>query len=194
MRPLRFCKYNESLFVMVDEADENLDDIEGEDGDGEEDGKKKKKLSGRTLVLFIVLPLILVGGLGFGALKFFGGDEEQASNEHQEETPVLQDPTQVTFQDLPEMLVNIRTPDNRSTFLSLKVSLEVNNDQDTDILNAAMPRIEDKFQVYLRELRMEDLTGAAGTQRVKEELLRRVNIAASPVQVNAVLIREMIVQ
>lgn len=178
---------------MADE-EENLEDEDGvEAEEGEEDGKKKK-LAGRTLILFIVLPLIAVAGVGIGVLKFLGGGDEVPKDELAEETPLLQDPTQVVFIDLDEMLVNIRTSDNRSTFLSLKVSLELNKDEDTEMLGTAMPRVRDKFQVYLRELRLEDLAGAAGTQRVKEELLRRVNIAASPVLVNAVLIREMVVQ
>lgn len=177
---------------MADEEDEVRD--EEEEGEGnEEDEGKKKKLSGRTLVLFIVLPLVVISGIGFGALKLFGGGEEPV-DPLAEARPRLQDPTEVVFTELPVMLVNIRTADNRTTFLSLKVSLELDKDEDLSVLNAAMPRIEDKFQVYLRELRLEDLTGAAGTQRVKEELLRRVNIAADPVRVNAVLIREMVVQ
>lgn len=176
---------------MADEED--IED--GQDGEEtEEEGGKKKKLAGRTLILFIVLPLVAVMGIGIGALKIFGGGDEDVGDEMVEAVPKLQDPTEVVFKSLPEMLVNIRTADNRTTFLSLKVSLEFNKEQDESILEAAMPRIEDKFQVYLRELRLEDLTGAAGTQRVKEELLRRVNIAASPVKINAVLIREMVVQ
>lgn len=180
---------------MADEEDIPEENEDEDSEEGEEGGKKKKRLSGRTLTLFIVLPLIAVIGIGIGAMKFLGGGEEKhAEDPMAEDMPRLQDPTEVVFKSLPEILVNIRTADNRTTFLSLKVSLELNKDQDEAILDAAMPRIEDKFQVYLRELRLEDLTGAAGTQRVKEELLRRVNIAANPVKVNAVLIREMVVQ
>lgn len=57
-----------------------------------------------------------------------------------------------------------------------------------------MPRIVDQFQSYLRELRVDDLHGSAGVMRVKEELLRRINIAASPYPVRDVLLKEMIVQ
>ena len=176
---------------MVDEAEDLNEDLE----EGEEGGKKKKKLAGKTLVLFIILPAVAVIALGFGAMKFLGGGKEEAQvAEHQEVTPPLQDPNAVEFIPVEEFLVNIRTNDNRTAYLNMTVTLEVNKGEDTKTLEAAMPRIRDKFQVYLQELRLEDLTGAAGTQRVKEELLRRVNIAASPVQVNAVLIREMVVQ
>jgi flagellar FliL protein len=57
-----------------------------------------------------------------------------------------------------------------------------------------MPRIIDNFQVYLRELRLDDLRGSAGIYRLREELLMRVNTAAQPVHVKDVLFREMLVQ
>ena len=57
-----------------------------------------------------------------------------------------------------------------------------------------LPRIIDNFQVYLRELRVEDLQGAQGVYRLKEELLVRVNAAARPTKINDVLISEMLVQ
>ena len=57
-----------------------------------------------------------------------------------------------------------------------------------------MPRITDQFQAYLRELRLDDLKGSAGVLRLKEELLRRVNVAAAPYKVRDVLLKEMIVQ
>jgi len=57
-----------------------------------------------------------------------------------------------------------------------------------------MPRILDNFQVYLRELRLDDLKGSAGMYRLREELLLRVNAAVQPVQVKDVLFREMLVQ
>ena len=57
-----------------------------------------------------------------------------------------------------------------------------------------MPRIIDNFQVYLRELRVEDLQGSAGMLRLREELMMRVNNAVKPAKVNDVLFKEMLVQ
>ena len=61
-------------------------------------------------------------------------------------------------------------------------------------LAAVMPRIIDNFQVYLRELRVEDLRGSGGIYRLREELLARVNAASAPVRVKDVLFKEMLVQ
>ncbi|MFD0390311.1 flagellar basal body-associated FliL family protein [Tistrella bauzanensis] len=96
--------------------------------------------------------------------------------------------------DLPEMLVNLNTGGKRVSFLKLKVSLELQKQEDVALIEKVMPRIVDSFQVYLREMRVEDLSGSAGIYRLREELLDRVNVAAQPVAVNDVLFREMLVQ
>ena len=61
-------------------------------------------------------------------------------------------------------------------------------------LQVLMPRIVDQFQGYLRELRVDDIKGSAGIMRLKEEMLRRINVAAAPYRVRDVLLKEMIVQ
>jgi flagellar FliL protein len=98
------------------------------------------------------------------------------------------------FYDLPEMLVNINTAGRKRNFLKLRVSLELGDEADINIVESVLPRIVDNFQVYLRELRLEDLQGAAGMYRLREELLTRVNAAVRPAQVRDVLFKEMIVQ
>jgi flagellar FliL protein len=78
--------------------------------------------------------------------------------------------------------------------LKISVSLEIASEKDAPQLEQVMPRIVDNFQVYLRELRIEDLRGSAGLQRLREELLLRVATAAQPVVVKDVLFREMLIQ
>ena len=62
------------------------------------------------------------------------------------------------------------------------------------LLDVVLPRIVDNFQVYLRELRIEDLQGSAGLQRLREELLLRVNASTKTAKVRDVLFKEMLVQ
>lgn len=98
------------------------------------------------------------------------------------------------FLDLPEMLVNLNTGGRKSTFLKIRVSLELKNKDDQARIESLMPRIVDNFQVYLRELRIEDLKGSAGMYRLREELLTRVSAAVSPTTIYDVLFREMLIQ
>ena len=46
----------------------------------------------------------------------------------------------------------------------------------------------------MRELRVNDLEGSAGLYRLREELLRRVNVAVYPAKIDAVLFKDIVVQ
>ncbi|MEO0635571.1 MAG: flagellar basal body-associated FliL family protein [Pseudomonadota bacterium] len=101
---------------------------------------------------------------------------------------------QVTFYELPEMTVNLSTTGPRAQYLKLKVALELSNEALKDRIAPLMPRVVDAFQVYLRELRADDLEGSAGMFRLKDELRKRINTAIAPAQVDAILFQEMLVQ
>lgn len=107
---------------------------------------------------------------------------------------ITEGPDGVTFYTLPDMVVNIQSPDGRPTFLKLKLTLETRDAHVAEQLQAEMPRMQDMFQGFLRELRPEDLAGSAGSFQLRAEILRRVNLIAAPGKVDAVLIEEMLVQ
>jgi len=67
-------------------------------------------------------------------------------------------------------------------------------DQSTaEELNPNLPRLTDMFQMFLRELRPEDLSGSQGGYQLRMEILRRVNLVVAPSKVNSVLIEEMLI-
>ena len=90
--------------------------------------------------------------------------------------------------------MNLSSNGRKASYLKMSVSLELASQLDVARVQAVMPRIIDNFQVYLRELRVEDLKGSAGLYRLREELLRRVNAAAAPAKITDVLFKEMLVQ
>lgn len=158
-----------------------------------------KKMSGKKLTLFVALPLLLIGG---GAAAYMtgmiggGGEakEEHAAVKHEEAAGHDGKKGPTIFYDLPELLVNLNSNGRRTSFLKLQVSLEIADDKDKPKLDAMRPRIVDSFQVYLRELRIEDLRGSSGMYRLREELLARVNTAVAPAKVKDVLFKEVLVQ
>ena len=174
---------------MSDAADATEEEIDLD----EEFESQKKKLSGKKIVLFFVLPiLLLVGGVGGVFLSgILDGDVKEAEVADSE-APVV--PPKTVFFELPEMLVNLNTTGRRPSFLKMRVSLELTSDLDAVRVEELSPRIIDNFQVYLRELRVEDLRGSSGIYRLREELLARVNTAVSPTKVKDVLFRDMLVQ
>jgi flagellar FliL protein len=183
---------------MAEEEDLSAAD----EADGGEGGGARKKFSKRSLLLFIVLPLVLLIGLGAGAwvsgladpllAMFLGAPPEGEHGEAHKKKVVDAGPT--SYYDLPQMLVNLNNTGRKSNFLKIVVSLEVSGERASQSLDEALPRIVDNFQVYLRELRVEDLRGSAGVYRLREELLFRVNAAVADVKVTDVLFKEMLVQ
>lgn len=153
-------------------------------------GLEKKKFSGKQLVLFVLLPLLVLGGGGIAAWTMLGGKDEEKTAEQAK----ADEPKQTLFYDVPEMLVNLNSGGGKPSYLKIKIALEVDRQSAIAELDAKLPRVIDNFQVYLRELRLEDLNGSAGMFRLKEELLTRVNTALYPTQVKDVLFKEMLVQ
>lgn len=178
---------------------------EAEGAEGQDNDKPKSRFAAllNRKVLMIAAPvlLLLVGGAAY-FLLFSGGEEpvaedgQVAEGAEGEAHAAAEEPHPVFF-EVPDILVNVSSDGGKPVFLKLAVSLEVEGSSQEEvnaILEPIMPRVIDQLQTYLRELRLEDLSGSAALFRLKEELLRRVNVAAQPVQVKSVLFREMIVQ
>jgi flagellar FliL protein len=158
---------------------------------GAADGKAGGR---RSTILMIGLPLVLLllgGGaaaayvMGLGPL---GKHETVAAGEA--------GPTaNLVFVDLPDLLINLHSGDSRRMrFLKLATAVEVAGEEQAERVRQFVPRILDSFHMYLRAVRPEDLEGAQGVYRIKEELLVRTNEAVRPAQVRSVLIRELLVQ
>ena len=155
---------------------------------------KSGKLPGKKLVLFFIAPILLLAMTGAGI--YFSGlaDSFLGGGEAEEELLAEAQHGPSVYYDLPEMLVNLNTSGRKTGYLKISVSLELASEKDIEHLQGVMPRIVDNFQVYLREMRVEDLQGSAGLQRLREELLLRVSNAARPAVVRDVLFREMLIQ
>ena len=170
------------------------DDGENAEAQGEGEAapaKGLKRFLTKKMLMIAVPALVLVLGGGGGAAYFFLKPHDAKAKVA--DAPPLT-PPQVAFSDVPDILVNIQSNDGTPAYLKLSLSLELDNDLEKTGMTALMPRLVDQFQAYLRELRLDDLKGSAGVLRLKEELLRRVNVAAAPYKVRDVLLKQMIIQ
>ena len=187
----------------------------GADGEGAA-GKKKPPL--KMLIIAGVGALVVLGGGGAAAFMFLkptpaaegeaghgeaadkGKDKKMdekgghGGGEEGVESPAVirAGPDGVVFYTLPDIVVNMQTADGKATFLKLKLTLELPDDSVTHDLDPNLPRLQDMFQTFLRELRPEDLSGSQGSYQLRMEILRRVNLVLAPAKVNAVLIEEML--
>ena len=146
----------------------------------------------KKLLVIAVGAVLLLAGAGGGL--YFAGIFDKFLPHKGELVEKASVPPPPAFFDMQDLLVNLNTVGRKQAFLKLSISLELEKAEDLPRLQAVMPRVIDTFQVYLRELRVEDLRGSAGMYRLREELLTRVNAAAAPVKVTDVLFKEMLVQ
>ncbi len=189
-------------------------EAEGAEGvEGEAPGKKKLPL--KMLIIVGAAALVVLGGGGTAAFVFLKPKPEAAAEkgEHGKEkkkekkkeekkegkegekgaSVVREGPDGVVFYTLPEVVVNMQTADGKPTFLKLKLTLELPDEGAVEELDPNMPRLQDMFQTFLRELRPEDLSGSQGSYQLRMEILRRVNLVIAPSKANAVLIEEMLI-
>ena len=189
-------------------------DAAAEGVDGEAPAKKGPPL--KILIIAGVAAVLVLGGGGTGAFLLLKPKPE-AAGEHgkkPEKKPkkekggehggagkpgeagaatVREGPDGVVFYTLPDIIVNMQSADGRPTFLKLKLTFELADESAVEVLDPNIPRLQDMFQTFLRELRPEDLTGSQGSYQLRMEILRRVNLVVAPTKVNAVLIEEMLI-
>jgi flagellar protein FliL len=204
-----------------------------EAAEGEEGAPAKKKMAGKTLVLFIILPAVLVlGGGGAATMMLLGGGDKAESADaghgeadaHGEKKPAKKaekaddhgggatatasaegegdvghalpchegDPC---YYVMPNLMVNLAgAADERPQFLKLDLVLESSDAAAFDEVPESIPRLKDQLNSFLRELRVEDLNGSAGSFRLRRELMKRFNIVMAPAKIDAVLIEGMLIQ
>ncbi|MEY4249259.1 MAG: flagellar basal body-associated protein FliL [Pseudomonadota bacterium] len=199
---------------MAKDKAKNKEAPEGEAAEaveGEEGAPAKKKLPVLFIAIGVAVALVLGGG-GTAAFLIFG--KKKPPEAHGEKKPekkeekkkegkegegakpvgiVKEGPDGVTFYTMPDITVNMQSPDNRPTYIKLKLTLELPNAELVDVLEPNMPRMQDMFQSFLRELRPEDMQGSQGNYQLRMEIQRRVNLIIAPAKVNAVLIEEMLI-
>ncbi|MBI1308833.1 MAG: flagellar basal body-associated protein FliL [Proteobacteria bacterium] len=158
---------------------------EGAEGAVPEDaGKAKKKR-----MLMIVSGIVAVVGIvvAVGVVFFVGGGKH--------EDQVATSAPEVAMMDIPEFTVNLLGEEpSTQHFMKVKLALELGRKEDVAVVEKLLPRLQDDWNGFLRQLRPADLQGSAALFRVKEGLLRRASQSMEPATIKAVYVRELVVQ
>ena len=168
-----------------------------------------KKPPLKLLIAAGAAAVLVLGGGGTAAVLMMGGGGAKAhaakkpahkpakggeAGKKDGPNPISEGPDGVVYYTMPDMVVNIQSADSRPTYLKLKLAFEMPDEDSAEALSPEMPRLNDMFQSFLRELRPDDLAGSQGSYQLRQEIQRRVNLVIAPTKVNAVLIQEMLVQ
>lgn len=181
--------------MKVDDEQEKEDSAPETNSDEGQKLKKKKGSSKLVLIIaLITIPLIAAGG----ASTFFILNNKEAirtffslSKEKKEQDVDLM---QIAYLTLPDMIVNLKSTKNKVTILKCSFILELRTVKDRDDIDHLKPVIVDQFQSYLREQEVQDLQGVTGVERIRQELLNKVNSVISPYTIRRVLLKEFLVQ
>ena len=158
----------------------------------EQPSEELPKKGGRKKLILIAAPilLLLIVGAGLWFTGILPNLLGMKKDEHAQKETKLGPPTYV---ELPEMVANLNGA-RKPAYIKVVVRIEVPKPEDVEKVKAAIPRLQDLFQTYLREMRPEELRGSAGTYRLREELIARANVAVAPGAVTDVLFTQMLVQ
>ncbi len=149
------------------------------------------------IIVILVAVIVAIGGtvaaIFFTPLKdvVFPKKTNQVTEVKEEAINLLE----VTFLQLPELIVNLRqNSKGKTNILKATFVLELIDPKDKDSIDHLKPLIVDQIQTYLRELQMSDVEGTAGLERVRNELKNRVLNVIAPIKIRGILYKEFLVQ
>jgi flagellar FliL protein len=158
---------------------------------GEEPRKKKGGKTG--LFLGLVLALVLGGG-GFYAvhsgLLFAPPGEDVAAAPSAKPQPVAGPLPGVAFVAVDPLVVNLG-PAGAGRHLRFRAQLEVGAEH-VAAVTLMLPRVTDVLNGYLRAVDMTDLSDPMSLQRLRAQMLRRVQVVTGEGRVRDLLIMEFV--
>ncbi len=168
-------------------AEENQEQLEQEE---------EKKGGGKKKLIFIVLIVLLLAGGGGAGYKFLvldkqNKEEEKKSEKIVEEIKKVED---VGAQyDLGTFVVNLADTD-ADRYLKITISLEVQDQTLIPEIEKRLPQIKDAITTLLFTKTSRDLKTAEGMEKLKEEIIKRVNAILPLGGVKNVYFTEFVIQ
>ncbi|WP_404479620.1 flagellar basal body-associated FliL family protein [Novosphingobium sp. BL-52-GroH] len=166
----------------------------------DEAGAQKTGGKGRLIAIAVVVVGMLAGAGGVYWYTQSGKPDHAEEKRAEAEDPAAEggaegeaaDPS-ASYIEVPPMMVNLRGGGAQAKFVKLRFVI-VAADGKVDAVKARLPVVLDALQPFVRELRPDDLDGAAAVFRIKEEMMRRSTEALGKGMVRDVLIQDLIQQ
>lgn len=167
----------------------------------EESGGGEKKSSNLVLIIIIVvLVLVLVIG-AVVAILMLSGDEEQMveetsakqemrSNKRSEDVVGL---TVGPMYPLEVFTVNLLSESGRR-FLKAQINLELESEELTAELESKIPVIRDLIIKILTSRTLEEITTAKGKEKLKDNIVKQLNMRLRDGQLNNIYFTEFVIQ
>lgn len=175
---------------MLAEQNETETPAPNAEGEGSPEEQAPKKSNKMLFIIIGVVVLLLVVG-GFVVWKFVLHKEE--GEQKKEEVEEVFDPAKAGKLELAEMLVNLRSIKPKGNMLRVSINLELMKKEDEAKIKESESLIIDQCLTFLREQSAIDIEGG-GIERVRQELLIRINNLIKPIKVNRLMFKNFFVQ
>jgi len=177
---------------MADEETENEKENEELEGDAlPEKGMKKK------ILIYLILAIIIIGAGVGGVVTYFTSVNKDTPQEYDIVTRKTADGSgeiSTVFYSLPELSANLRTSSGVFETVRIKLTLELSSVEDITTITSMISRINDIIIGHLVEITAEEISGSEGFYALKTELLHRINLMVSPVNVLNLNIKDLNIQ
>ncbi len=150
----------------------------------------EKKKGGKKGLIIGLLGALLAGGGGFYATYaglILGPPETDASHAAESELPPL---PEIAFIALDPMVVSLGSAAN-ARFLRFSAQLDV-DPASVEAVTMVLPRIIDVLNTYLRAVSEDELGKPAALERLRAQMLRRIQVVTEQGQVKDLLITEFV--
>lgn len=145
---------------------------------------------GKRILLFLIpILIILLSGLIYFIVSYF---RDANTQEVKVEKVNKQLTDNYLYHDFDGILVGLYTADNQRSFLKVSFSIQMSDEATMDALTSKSPIVRDAVQLFLRELRPEELSGTAGVLMIKTEFIKRINKIISPMKIDDILFKELL--
>ncbi len=158
--------------------------------------QEEKKGGGKKKLFIFLLLFLLLGGAGGGAAYKFLVLDKQNQEEDKAEKIVeeIKNIEEVGIQyDLGSFIVNLADKD-ADRYLKIAIVLEIQDEKVKMEVEKRLPQIKDVITTLLFTKTSEDLKSPEGLERLKEEILKRVNAILPIGGVKNVYFTEFVIQ
>lgn len=172
------------------DKEENIDDTEKEASPEQANNAEQPPVNKGKRVLLLLLPVVIVllSAVAYFLISYFKTTETEVVKEE-----IIEEKSyKYLYYDIDKVIVALISSPTKRNFLKISVSLQVRDENTVKILQEKGPIIKDAFQLFLRELKAEELTGSSGILMIKQELLKRVNKIIAPDSIQDILFKELL--
>lgn len=171
-------------------------DEEKEKGGGEDKAPKKK--SKFKLILIILILLILIGGGGAAYFLFFKTKSGENIAQQTAETSTVPKPVNNSQKIGPlysfeTFIVNLADPGG-TRYLKISMQAELDSDKLNEEMEMRKPQIRDIILTVLSSKTYAEVSTAQGKLALKQEIIRRINLALTTGAVKSIYFTEFVSQ